>query len=100
MTFFFAVSVGPFPACPALGARSLRIHTSDKLNIEQRNDDFFSSDKLGPTVFAPVKIDFVGNIKVSGNIQQSSRVLKGIPPLSYSLVDWCILKTLISHYSG
>lgn len=26
---------------------------------------FFSLDKLGPTVFAPVKMDFVGNIKVT-----------------------------------
>lgn len=26
--------------------------------------DFLSSDKLGSTVFAPVKMDFVGNIKV------------------------------------
>ncbi len=26
--------------------------------------DFFFSDKLGSTVFAPVKMDFVGNIKV------------------------------------
>lgn len=25
----------------------------------------FSLDKLGPTVFAPVKMDFVGNIKVT-----------------------------------
>ena len=27
--------------------------------------DSLSSDKLGSTVFAPVKMDFVGNIKVS-----------------------------------
>lgn len=26
---------------------------------------FFVLDKLGPTVFAPVKMDFVGNIKVT-----------------------------------
>lgn len=26
--------------------------------------DFLFSDKLGSTVFAPVKMDFVGNIKV------------------------------------
>lgn len=26
---------------------------------------FFFLDKLGPTVFAPVKMDFVGNIKVT-----------------------------------
>lgn len=26
---------------------------------------FFPLDKLGPTVFAPVKMDFVGNIKVT-----------------------------------
>ena len=26
---------------------------------------FFFSDKLGPTVFAPVKMDLVGNIKVN-----------------------------------
>lgn len=29
--------------------------------------DCLFSDKLGPTVFAPVKMDFVGNIKVSAH---------------------------------
>ena len=29
--------------------------------------DFLFSDKLGSTVFAPVKMDFVGNIKVGVN---------------------------------
>lgn len=28
---------------------------------------FFFLDKLGPTVFAPVKMDFVGNIKVTAD---------------------------------
>lgn len=54
------------------------------LNTQQHNDDFFSSDKLGPTVFAPVKIDFVGNIKVSSNIEQTCRILKQIPSFSSS----------------
>lgn len=35
------------------------------LKLANSRYNFLPSDKLGPTVFAPVKMDFVGNIKVS-----------------------------------
>lgn len=34
--------------------------------------DSLFSDKLGSTVFAPVKMDFVGNIKVCDDLNQTS----------------------------
>lgn len=35
---------------------------------------FFFLDKLGPTVFAPVKMDFVGNIKVTPSFWQLFKI--------------------------
>lgn len=49
--------------------------------------DFLSSDKLGSTVFAPVKMDFVGNIKVRVHVFDS---------LSFSRFD-CSAKEMMTQ---
>ncbi|KAK1795260.1 hypothetical protein P4O66_010440, partial [Electrophorus voltai] len=84
-TFFSSMShsIGPFP-----GSRGLAVGfytwASNMLNAQQHSDaGFFSSDKLGPTVFAPVKIDFVGNIK---KVQQKLLSEPGTFPTLQSVV--------------
>lgn len=53
--------------------------------------DFLSSDKLGSTVFAPVKMDFVGNIKVGVVSVDESESLGMKTALSsgFCWVFWC-----------
>ena len=48
-----------------VGVLSIKFIFHLKKYLFQWYSQFFLLDKLGPTVFAPVKMDLVGNIKVS-----------------------------------
>lgn len=48
-----------------VGVLSIKFIFHLKKYLFQWCSQFFLLDKLGPTVFAPVKMDLVGNIKVS-----------------------------------